>query len=361
VTAVVAASPAVRLETGPAALELLDEPWDELLRRVPLPNPLLSATWLRALARWQTGTPLVAVAEREGRLVAGAALELRRPGGRLGPHVATWLGPIEQLCSADLLVDPERPQAGEAVIEAVLEQVDVLSIGTPASGGAARTLAAVAPWRRETTFSERWLLSGPPPRLDYVRRQAGYDLRRAARRGAEVEVRVAAEPDDVARALTRLFRVHRDRWRERPDEQARIATTQVHRGWNLRTIVAMAARGNVRLVEVVEDGRTVAASLGLLHGCGGLAHTTAVRVGGVLRQPGHLAALARFEALAQAGATAIDLGHGAGEPGGPKRRLGPEPDPLVMLFAARSPSRQHRYEAVRRLRSAGRHAARLPV
>jgi len=41
----------VTTATGRAALELLDDRWDELLGLQPLPNPTLSSTWLRQLAR----------------------------------------------------------------------------------------------------------------------------------------------------------------------------------------------------------------------------------------------------------------------------------------------------------------------
>ena len=342
----------VRLETGPAALALLDERWDGLLERTSLPNPLLSTTWLRALTRWHTGEPLVAVADMGGTVVAGAALEVSRRGGRLGPRVATWLGPPELMCSADLLVDPDRPQAGEAVLAAVLEEVDSLSVGAPASGGAARALATVAPWRSAAVYNARWLLPWPPPRLEYVRQRTAGDRRRAERLGATIEVRVASSPEELGPALARLYRVHRDRWRDRPDAQARLATTRFHRHWNTAVLTELAAAGSVRLVEVVEDGRTVGACLGLLHGTGGLAHTLAVRPGGHLREPGLLAALVRAEALAAAGAQTVDLGHGAAEPGSPKARLGPTPDPLAMLFAARSPARQRLYDAPRRARQA---------
>ena len=90
----------VVVETGEGGLAMLDDRWDDLVARQPLPNPLLTAAWLRELARWRTGLPFVVAAESDGTLVAGAALELRRPGGRLGPTVATWLGPVEQIISA---------------------------------------------------------------------------------------------------------------------------------------------------------------------------------------------------------------------------------------------------------------------
>ena len=345
------AVPAVRIETGPRALDLLDDRWDELLLRLPAPNPLLAGAWLRRLASWRSGEPFVAIAEEDGRLVAGAAFELRRTGP-LGVRVAGWLGPVEQQHAPDLLVDPERPAAGEAVAAAALEAVDLLSLRTSASGAAARALAAVAPWRRATPSYERWLLTWPPPRLDHARSRVARDLRRAERLGVEVEIRVAAGETDVLRGLVRLFRLHRERWRGRSDVRPGFAASGTDRRWNRETVAAMAAAGRVRLLEVVEDGRTVVASLAFVHGTGALGHTTAMARGGTLKEPGHLAMLACAEALAHEGVTVFDLGVGSGAPADPKLRLGPAADPLISLFAASSPARQRLYAGLRGLRTA---------
>src|SRR5665647_739919 len=149
--------------TGSAALELLDDRWDELLGLQLLPNPTLSSTWLGQLARWQAGEPLVAVAEADGRLVGGAAFELRRRGGSLGVWVAGWLGPAEQLCSPDLLVHPAHPEAAEAIVAAVLAVGDAVALAAPAAGPTARALRVVAPWSRAEELGRRWTLPWPPP------------------------------------------------------------------------------------------------------------------------------------------------------------------------------------------------------
>jgi len=348
----------VVVETGEGGLAMLDDRWDDLVAREPLPNPLLTAAWLRELARWRTGLPLVVAAESDGTLVAGAALELRRPGGRLGPTVATWLGPVEQIISADMLGDARLPSAAEAVAAAVLEEAHLLSIGAPVEGVAARALAAVAPWRRATTTAERWIVSCAPAGLEHARKRAAYELRWAARRGAEVEVRVAREPDDVAAALMRLFRLNRVRWRDRADETPRFATTHAHRVWNRRAVAALAELGRARVVEVVEDERTVAGCLGFIHGHGGLGHTQGMRLGGTLREPGQVALLAIVDALAEAGAVAVDFAYGSGGAGGPKHRLRSTGDPIAMIVAARSARRQRPYETMRRLRNATRRSPR---
>ena len=347
--------PRVQVAAGPAALSLLDARWDALVGQQALPNPTLSSTWLREVARWQSGTPLVVIALDGGDLVGGVTLEVRR-AARHGPRLLTWLGPVEQQFCPDILVDPEHPGAGELVLAAALQEADALTVGVSASGEAARALHVVAPWHNVAVTGERFIVACPPPRLEYARKRAAYELRRAARLGADVTVRVAADPDDIAAALVRLFRIHRERWRDRPDETPRFATTRAHRLWNMRTVAAMAAGGNARIAEVIEDGRAVAGAVGFLHGTGGLGHTQAVEIGGKLRQPGHIAVLACVEALAEAGATAVDLCYGSGEASGPKARLGAVSDPIELVFAARTPHLQRPYQALRYVR----HAVRRP-
>lgn len=352
-----------RLVSGEAALDLLDDRWDELLALQAVPNPMLSARWLRALAAWRTGTPLVAVAVQDGAYVAGGAFELQHRR-RLAPQLARWLGPLEQVCSVDMIAAPGRADAAWALLELVFEVADVVSVATPAGGVTATALAANAPWRSSSPFSERGLLSWPAPRLDYARKRVARDLRRARSRGAEVEVRVAAAPEEVEAALVRLFRVHRERWRDRDDVVARIATSAAHRRWNRRAVGGLAAAGGVRIAEVLEDGRVVGSALGLLHGRGGFGHTSAVRPGGALVEPGHLAVLACMEALGEAGATIVDLGTNRAA-NGPKTRLGAVNDPVVAILAAGSARRQHRFattyqavDAFRRARAAAAPASR---
>jgi CelD/BcsL family acetyltransferase involved in cellulose biosynthesis len=335
----------VVVETGTTALRLLDGRWDELVARQRVPNPTLSAAWLRALAEWPGGTPLVAVAEADGRLEAGIALQLRR---RAGLRTATWLGPVEQLCSPELLAD--RPEAGAAVLAAALEHTDVLTLAAAEGWPTIPALAAAAPWHRREPLGLRWWTAWPPERHDYACRRAGRHLRRAERLGAAVDVRVAAAPGEVSAALVRLFRLHRARWDARGDETLRFARTHALRRWNARAVSTLAAYGRVRIAEVVEDGRIVASCLGLLHGHGALGHTQAIATGTTINEAGHIALLACLEALADAGATVVDLGPGRGQPGSPKHRLGPEAAPVFELFATRTPSAQRVLATAQRLR-----------
>ena len=102
---------------GEDALALLDDEWDALLERQAVPNPLLSAAWLRALAQQEPGTPLVATVSRGSRLLTAGAFALRRVGQSRRLGVATWLGAAPLRITPDLLADPDDParvtRAGE--------------------------------------------------------------------------------------------------------------------------------------------------------------------------------------------------------------------------------------------------------
>jgi CelD/BcsL family acetyltransferase involved in cellulose biosynthesis len=163
------------------------------------------------------------------------------------------------------------------------------------------------------------------------------DCRRAVRRGAEkIELRLVASPDEIAPALERLFVMHAERWRTRGGEIPRFSTTEAHRDWYRRVVAAMAERGDVLISELREDGELVASSLAFVAGRGAAAHTTAVRVGGKLKEPGRAPQLHLCRALEDIGVEAVDLGPGACEPGSPKAGLGPTRHVVPRLLAAGS-------------------------
>ena len=89
---------------------------------------------------------------------------------------------------------------------------------------------------------------------------------------------------------------------------------------------------------------------GELHGGGGLWHTQAIATGTTIDEAGHIALLACLEALADAGATTVDLGPGGGAPGSPRHRLHPQAAPVFELFATRTPSAQRVLATAQRLR-----------
>ena len=344
----------VRAEAGESCGSLFDDRWDDLVRRQRLPNPTLSATWLRHLVDWEEGQPVAIVVEQDGALVAAGAFGLYRPAGRLGPTFARWLGDHRQWFSPELLVDPEVSAAGEAVVDALLGLADVVHLPAAEHGAAHAALRARVPWLTELPGAEGWIAPVPAPRIEEALTRFRRDCRRAARRGAEVTMRLASSLDDVAAALERLFVLHGERWRMRGGEIPGFSTTEAHRAGYRRVIAAMAERGEVLIAEVLEDGELFGAELALAAGRGGVLHTTAVRLGGKLDEPGRAPKLKVFRALEEAGVQTVDLGWGACEPGSPKSAVGPTRVAWTRLRAADSRRSQRGLDAALTLRGLAR-------
>ena len=328
----------VRTARGEDAAAAFDERWDALLDRQGLPAPDLCAAWLREVVRLESGLPFVALVEAGDALVAGAAFGLRRPGGRRGPQVATWLGQGRASLSAtDALVDADVPAAGGLLMDCLLAEAHAVNLNpVPLEGAILPPLRSRTPWLHVLPGADGWSVPLPPPKLKALRREDAYLKRRAERDGVRIDVAVAQEPDAVAAALERLFVLHRARWEGRPEALVTFSSTEAHRAWYRRTVAAMAANGQVRIAEVFEDGELVAGSLGFVAGRSALFHTTATRLGGRLKGPGHAALLALVEAAMASGAEVMNLGRGSGEQGGPKASLGPQRLPLGRLVATRS-------------------------
>jgi CelD/BcsL family acetyltransferase involved in cellulose biosynthesis len=332
-----AGSAALRVEVheGAEALEALDARWEALLDRQPLPSPTMLPDWLRSV-RGPDRSSMVALVWSNGDLVGGGAFRRERTGPAT---VGTWLAGAR---FPGILVDPSVPAAGEAVIRAVLERCHMLRLPrTPAVGAAMPAIDAAAPWRSAVPVEPGgYAVELPPERLEHARGKAAYALRRAARRDAEVRTEIHADPEDVEAAVDRLAALYRARWsgREREGESYSDITVEPER-YRL-VLPVLAERGRVRIVEVLESERLVASTLGLLAGRGALFHTTATDPGRALRGPGHIAMLAWVEEAAAAGARAMYLGRGAGEPEGPKSRLGAHAISLADVLVASSPARQ---------------------
>ena len=345
---------AVRVETGDRCAMLFDERWDALVRRQPLPNPTLSSAWLSRLVEWEDGVPVAVAVETNGSLVGAAAFGLHRPAGRAGPRIVRWLGDPRQWFSCEVLVEPGLDAAGEAVLDTVLGLGHGLHLPAPAEGACARALRALAPWGDVLRGAEGWVAPLPTPRWERAVRSCESDRRRAGRRGAIVTERVATARGDVAAALERLFELHAARWRAKGGEIARFSTTERHRDWYRRLVAALAERREALIAEILEDGAVVASHLGFLAGRGSVSHTTAIRVGATMEEPGHASQLALLEAARASGAEAVDLGLGAGEAGGPKASIGAIRVVHERFLVAPSPRRQRLLAALIRLRSATR-------
>jgi hypothetical protein len=339
----------VRVETasGRGALAELGAEWDRLLDRQPLPSPLLATEWLRGTRAGNPEATIVLV-RRGDALVAGGAFRRTRYGPAT---VGTWLGGAR--LPAVLAAEGEAGAARE-VVAAMLERCHALWLPrVPAAGPTIGAIGSAAPWRRATEVQPPGYVVGiPPTRLDHARDRAAYALRRAERKGAGIRVRTISRENEIRSAFERLVRLYQDRWRGREREGARYSDVAEAPGRYLAMLPALAGAGRVRIVEVYEDAVLAASVLGLLAGRGALFHTTATRPGRALRGPGHVAMLAWVDEAAAAGAEIMYLGRGAGQPEGPKARLGAEPLPLFDVLVAPSARRQAALSALLRVKGA---------
>lgn len=335
---------------GNAAHTLFDDRWDELVARQAVPSPTLTGRWLRELVRREPGTPLAVAVEADNRVVAAGAFAVRRPLGLGGVRIATWLARAFSSLSPDILVDPEFPEAGDLVLAGALEVSHALHLGpSPAGGHFASSIVRVAPWGHVQHQEPGWTVSLPPPRAEHVRKNVRYYQRRADKLGAHVSVEVRVSADEIDAALPRLFALYEDRWRSRSGTSPWLDTEE-QRAWHRRAVGQMAEAGSVRVVEVFENGYLVATVLGLLVGRGAGFHTTATRLGGRLKSPGHLALLTWTDIARDEGATTMVLGRGAGNPEGPKRKLGAIEVPFATFLVARSEPLQRLLERALRVR-----------
>lgn len=326
-------------ESDVEARELLDGAWDDLVRAQRRPNPTMLGGWLLAMLGSGHGELVVVRVESGRRLIAAAALSLYRPLGFAGPTLARWPGDPSMWFDCDVLVHPEHDAAGHTLVRAVLDRAHAFFV--PCMSDGALSLA-LRDWDRRVLHrwppAEGWVAPIPAPRGDHMRRCVAQDIRKAHRKGAENAVRIATSPADVASALDRMFALHHSYWKTRPDYLHRFSATEELRALNRSAVLALAQNGESFVVEVLEDGEPIAASLGLLAGHGLLAYASATRRGTILKEPGYAAQLAQIDHGASCGATVVDLGSGAGGRGTVKGRVGAIQIPIESTMCARSPA-----------------------
>ena len=322
-----------------AALALLDDPrWNELVRGQPRPNPTLLGGWQRALMGLKLGVPIVIAVEHGAELVAGGPFGLHRAlGGRLS--YATWLGRAFQPFSPDVIA--RTSEAVDVLVDALLGEVDIVRLWALAEGSTVAAVERRAPWGSvRPAPSGTLVVELPTPTRPRLLRSLAKDERRASRAGVRVETWVTTDPEAIARALERLFRLHRERWWGDPQENANFSTSAETRALHRNAVAAVAREGRAQIVEIAEDGRLVASHLSLLAGRGGVAYTMAMRRGKGLASPGHRAYVVAIDELQAAGCEVVDIGGGTLDPASPKGRLKPTHEPFVEVFVAASPRLQ---------------------
>ena len=239
------------------------EGWDELVRAMPRPSPVLLHGWLSAWWRHfgEGGRLEVQVAHRDGRLVGALPLcVLRR--GRL--DVLTFLG-AEQTSLADLLLaQGESSSVATALAERARasdhDYADFHGLPSPSvlddALGDARLDLIV---RAEAPVLE---LNGQPWEDVYKARLSSKQraLRRRRQRQlaglGRVEMTVARTPDELEPALEDAFELHALRWAGRPDGSE--FGTEIGRRFYREATAAIGEADAARIVTLKLDGRPIA-------------------------------------------------------------------------------------------------------
>ncbi|MFT4852731.1 MAG: hypothetical protein ACJAWK_000802 [Candidatus Azotimanducaceae bacterium] len=324
----------VQVATGSDVDSIFDSRWDELLHKQRIPNPVCCAAWLLASTRLQQGEPLVIVAKIGDELIAGGAFSVSTLAGI---RTARWLGGSGRpSITPDILVHPDYAEAGDMIISRLRLESHVITLGPSQSEGiAGQVLKSQLPKVFEAPAAEGWMVELPAPKLQKLKKKNLTRLKRAIKDGVSIDVAVHADEHGIQLALERLFILHRSRWEGRSDI-SRFSANEFYKDWHREVLANMARRGEVRIVEVTENGKLIASVLGMIAGRGALFHTPAVYPGSVLRGAGHIAMEAWVDAAIEAGAEVMNLGRGSGEPQGPKGALGATRYKSVFLKAGRT-------------------------
>jgi CelD/BcsL family acetyltransferase involved in cellulose biosynthesis len=256
----------------------LEPVWWDLWRRCPTATPFQSPAWL--LPWWENFHPgdlLTLTVWAEDRLIGMAPFY--RETGPLGRRLLP-LG-ISLSDYHDLLVDPDEPRAGEALIVAALaldEPWDSWEWEEAMPSSTALTLRL--PEGVDDTLgaaSACPVLSLQGSNLNECipqkqRRSLNLARNRARRRGA-VELRRHAR-ESLTTGLDDLFRLHTARWRARgePGVLAAAAVQRFHRGAAPRLDEA----GLLRLVSLRIDGHVAGVLYGFRHGADAFAYVSGI-------------------------------------------------------------------------------------
>jgi CelD/BcsL family acetyltransferase involved in cellulose biosynthesis len=256
--------PGVTFETisSEASFAAVGDSWDQLVRAMPRPSPLLLHGWLRAWWSYygEGGELAVQVAYRDGALV-GALPLIVRP--RFGLRILTFIGGNDSALADVLLADGEGSStAGQLAARVSSVDYDLADFfGLPANS---RLAEAVGPERL------RLIMRAEAPVLDlttdwetiYQTRVSSKNRshhRRRRRQLSELgrlETELARTRDELGPALEDAFRIHDLRWSGRPDGST--FGTQMGKEFNREALLALAELDVPRIVTLRLDGRAIA-------------------------------------------------------------------------------------------------------
>lgn len=247
--------------TSPEAFEGLAAEWDVLVRAMPRPSPFLLHTWLVEWWRhFGSGARLaVVIARRDGRLVGGVPLFVRRRGGA---RVARFLGGHESAL-ADLLLDASEP---ESTARGLIDQLRGESFDYADLFGVPIASRLAAATSGELSFFER--VESPvlvmPDGWD-----AAYAAKTSSKRRAlhlrrlrqlralgDCEFVVGRTQEELEPLLEEAFRLHALRWRGRPD--ASTFGTKSGQAFHRAALRRFGDEGVMQIVMLRVAGRSVA-------------------------------------------------------------------------------------------------------
>ncbi|MCC6832422.1 MAG: GNAT family N-acetyltransferase [Thermoleophilia bacterium] len=305
-------APRVVRSTGAAALDRLAEAgWDDLLTSRPPADPLRRIAWLEVWLREAAGAvePRAVIVDRDGAVVAAAALERTRRGG---------MDIVRNLGQGDAWFQIAPPALDHAALHALLAQIaeepgDILMLdGCPADPDTVATLTAAIPGVRITPH-ETWrlVIADPPRSVRKRRKEARRAVRRAAEQGTEMHLEWTTRWADIGPRIGGLLDFHA---RHFPGEGPNLlAGPGVRRAFTEAAIPALGAEGRARLVEVRSgDGELLAWDLAFRgDGASAVAYAGAFdRSREDLMTLGWISMLHMVERLEQEGVEVVDFGPG---------------------------------------------------
>jgi CelD/BcsL family acetyltransferase involved in cellulose biosynthesis len=289
--------------------------WDELVRAMPRPSPMLLHGWLRTWWRHfgNDGKLAVHVAYRDGKLVG--ALPLCVQSGR-GLDVLTFVG-AGQSALADLLVDPrDGVDAARALVDRAAETSHDYAdlFGLPVGSRLAAELGEDRLRLLERIEAPVLDVEGSwddvyRARMSSKKRSQHRRRRRHLAELGRVDIEVARTSDELAEALEDTFRIHELRWAGRPDG-SRFATPE-GRPFHRDAIRALAEVDAARIATMRLDGRLIAFHYYFLFERCMYVHRIAFDPSFGRYSPGFLNTLDAMEAAVDEGATRIEFLGGA--------------------------------------------------